>query len=106
MSVPRTKTVVPSGRAPPPSVPRKAPTIDIAEITAVITNLTVDVARKDSEITDLSNRLAAAETRVAHHEEIIDSLLDPCWRDGELKMLPDVEPDPPTTMKVAEQSPQ
>lgn len=77
------------------SVPQPK-TIDINEITAVVTNLTVELSRKETELANIGATLGAERRRVEVLEGILDKFLKPAWRTGDFEFVPDLlEPPQP-----------
>jgi hypothetical protein len=77
--------------------------VDMHEITAVITNLTVDIGRKETEMASLGASLSAERRRVDVLEGILDKFLKPAWRSGEFEFVPDLlEPPTPQTAALTE----
>lgn len=68
----------------------KPKTIDFNEITAVVTNLTVELGRKETELANLGASLAAERRRVDVLESILDKFLKPAWRSGEFEFVQDL----------------
>lgn len=107
MSEPTTLRRTPRAPAGSPVPPKQdikipqPPTVDFQEITAVITNLTVEVGRKETEIASLGATLAAERRRVEVLEGILDKFLKPEWRSGDFEFVPDLL-EPPSPRPAAE----
>lgn len=88
--------------------PPKPKTVDINEITAVITNLSVELSRKETELANIGASLAAERRRVDVLEGILDKFLKPEWREGAFEFVPDLleppakEPPAPSTAALTE----
>lgn len=87
------------GKKPEIAVPQPK-TIDINEITAVITNLTVELSRKETELANVGATLGAERRRVEVLESILDKFLKPEWRSGDFEFVPDLL-EPPTPAPAA-----
>lgn len=82
--------------------------IDPAEITSVITKLTVDIDRKETEVIRLASGLEVANRRIATLEGLLDTFLQKGWREGnfafqdDLLQAPDAPaPAEPSSMRVS-----
>lgn len=73
----------------------KVPTIDFDEVRNVITQMTIDINRKETEIIRLGGDLAAERRRTEILESVLDKFLKPTWRAGEFEFVPDLLEPPP-----------
>lgn len=79
----------------------KVPTIDFDEVRNVITQMTIDINRKESEIVRLGGDLAAERRRTEILESVLDKFLKPSWRAGEFEFVPDLlEPSSPAPART------
>lgn len=64
--------------------------IDPAEITSVITKLTVEVDRKESEVIRIASALEVANRRIKTLEGLLDTFLKQGWREGDFAFQEDL----------------